>query len=54
MLTLRNLKLLIETGHPYLPVGQHGLPAHDDQQGHDHHDDGQVLDQTTTGAISTT
>jgi hypothetical protein len=46
--------LLIEPGHPYLPVGQHGLPAHHDQQGNNHHDDRQVLDQTAAGAISTT
>jgi hypothetical protein len=54
MLALRNLELLIEARHPHLPVGQHGLPAHDDQQGHDDHDDRQVLDQTTAGAVSTT
>ena len=54
MLTLCNLELLIEPRHPYLPVGQHGLPAHDDQQGNNHHDDRQVLDQTTAGAISAT
>jgi hypothetical protein len=53
MFTLRHRKSLIDTGHPHLAVGQHGLSAHDDQQGHHHQDDGQVLDQATAGPIPT-
>jgi hypothetical protein len=39
MLSLCDLQALIELRHPDLTVGQHGLPAHHDQQRHHDHDD---------------